>query len=202
MSRQDQPETPWREHRERLYRFVLHRVHDAAEAEDIVHDVLLRAYNRRATLRDVGSFEPWLYQVTRNAIIDHYRARRPTEPLPDNLPEADSDDAHTARAELSRCIQPFVAALPVRYRDAVQLSEIHGLTQQATADALGLTLSGAKSRVQRARRMLADMMLECCRVEFDSAGAIMSYEGPHSSSRDSEDSRGSEGGGPAGCVEC
>jgi RNA polymerase sigma-70 factor, ECF subfamily len=184
MSKSMQQDSLWREHRERLYRFVLGRVSDAATAEDIVQDVLVRAYERGDTLRDVGKLEQWLYQLTRNAIIDHYRARRPSAPLPDNLPEPETQDGRVARAELAACIQPFMRNLPEHYRAAIDLSEIRGLTQQATADALGLSLSGAKSRVQRARRMLADMILDCCKVERDSMGAIMSYEGPRCATDD------------------
>lgn len=166
----------WQEHRERLVRFVRTRVADAATAEDIAHDVLMRAWIARDTLRDGRRFQQWLYQITRNAVIDYYRARRPTVPLTDAFPEPDSDEGRVARGQLAHCIQPFVAALPDHYRAALELAELRGLTQQQTADELGLSLSGAKSRVQRARRMLADMVLECCRIEFDSAGGIMEYE--------------------------
>jgi RNA polymerase sigma-70 factor, ECF subfamily len=176
MSTTQQMETLWKEHREKLFRFVASRVNDPATAEDIVHDILVRAYRGRDTLRDGQKLEPWLYRITRNAVIDHYRARRPTSPLPADLPEVDSEEGQDARAELSQCIQPFVRALPERYRQAIELAEIRGLTQQETAAELGLSLSGAKSRIQRARRMLADMMLDCCQVEFDSMGAIMSYQ--------------------------
>jgi RNA polymerase sigma-70 factor, ECF subfamily len=193
MSTTQQQETLWREHRERLFRFVASRVNDSATAEDIVHDILVRAYRNRDTLRDGQKLEPWLYQITRNAVIDHYRARRPTAPLPADLPEADSEDGRDARAELAHCIQPFIRALPEHYRQAIELAEIRGLTQQQTADELGLSLSGAKSRVQRARRMLADMMLECCQVEFDSMGAIMSYQ-PRGC--------GTDGAAGGGCGRC
>lgn len=169
-------ESLWREHRERLYGFVLSRVSDSATAEDIVHDVLVRAYQNQDTLRDSQKFDQWLYQITRNAVIDHYRARKSSSPLPDNLPDADAEHGTQALTELSHCIQPFVRALPDHYRDAVELSEIEGLAQKETAKRLGLSLSGAKSRVQRARRLLAEMMLECCKVEFDAMGGIMSYD--------------------------
>lgn len=72
-------ETLWRDYRAQLLRFVVKRVADPATAEDIVHDVLVRVYQRRDTLRDGQKFEPWLYQITRNAVIDYYRARRMLE---------------------------------------------------------------------------------------------------------------------------
>jgi RNA polymerase sigma-70 factor (ECF subfamily) len=169
-------ETLWRDHRERLVRFVQRRVEDASTAEDIVHDVLVRAYQKRDTLRSGQKFEQWLYQITRNAVIDHYRARRPAGELPADLPAPDSDGGRAAREELAGCLGPLVQALPEPYRDAVLLSELRGLTQRETARRLGLSLSGAKSRVQRARQMLHERLLACCRVELDGRGAIVDYE--------------------------
>jgi RNA polymerase sigma-70 factor, ECF subfamily len=165
----------WRDHRDRLFRFVLRRVGDEATAEDIVHDVLVRAHEHRPGLRDGGKLEPWLYQITRNAVIDHYRARKPSVPLPDTLASAEDADP-TVRSELAECLRPLVEQLPDTYREAIELSELQGLTQRETAARLGLSLSGAKSRVQRARRLLEGMLTDCCRLEFDRRGGIVDYQ--------------------------
>lgn len=186
----------WRDYRDRLVRFVRRRVDDAATAEDIAHDVLVRAYQKRDTLRSGQKFEAWLYQITRNAVIDHYRARRPAQELPAELAAPDDDGSRGAREELAGCMRPLVAALPPRYRDAVTLSELHGLTQNETAERLGLSLSGAKSRVQRARRMLEEKLLACCRVELDHRGAIVDYES-RSGCGPGADGDGCGGCGPA-----
>jgi len=170
-------EAAWKEHRERLLHFVGQRVEDEATAEDIVQDVLLRAYRSADTLREGAKLESWLYRITRNAVVDHYRARRATEPLPPDFPSDESAPGEaSARADLARCLRPFIEELPETYRAALELSELDGLTQQDTAERLGLGLSGAKSRVQRGRRMLRDRYLECCRIEFDSRGSIMAYD--------------------------
>jgi RNA polymerase sigma-70 factor, ECF subfamily len=169
-------ESVWRDYRTLLFAFVLKRVSDAATAEDIVHDVLVRAYEKRDTVRRAHRFESWLYQITRNAIVDHYRARRPTEPLPPDLATPDDTTDRSAMRELASCMQPLVGTLPEHYRDALSLSELQGLTQRETAERLGLSLSGAKSRVQRARRLLEQKLLDCCRVEVDSRGTVVDYE--------------------------
>jgi len=74
-----------RAHREELGRFVLSRVRDEEAAEGIVQDVLVKAYTRRETLQEPSKLRAWLYQITRNAMIDHYRAKRPTETVPNDL---------------------------------------------------------------------------------------------------------------------
>src|SRR5690606_30999351 len=134
-------EALWQDYRSRLVRFVVDRVEDEATAEDIVHDALVRAYQKRATLRSDEKFEQWLYQITRNAIIDHYRSRRPMEPLPADLVRGDEAANGKARRELATCMLPLIESLPERYRRAVLLSEIEGLTQRETAKRLDLTLS-------------------------------------------------------------
>jgi RNA polymerase sigma-70 factor (ECF subfamily) len=163
------------EHRAALVRFVHTRVKDHATAEDIVHDVLLRAWERRAQLRDETKLAAWLYQMTRFAIIDHHRASRPSEELPDDLVAAASDDGAVQQIA-EQCIAPLIARLPESYREPLVLSEIEGLPQQQVAARLGLSLSGAKSRVQRARAKLRDSVIECCRVELDHRGSIMGHD--------------------------
>ena len=166
----------WEAYRTKLYRFVLARVQDEAAAEDIVHDILAKAYARRATLRDRGKLGQWLYQIARNAIIDNYRMRRPTEELPDEMVDEEVYASDDAEKELACCLTPFIEELPAHYRQAVVLAELQGLTQREVASKLGLSVSGAKSRVQRARQMLETMLLECCRLERDSRGGVADYE--------------------------
>jgi RNA polymerase sigma-70 factor, ECF subfamily len=171
-------EAIWSEYRARLLAFVRRRIDDDAAAEDIVHDVLLRAYRGRGSLRDADRFGPWLYQAARNAVTDHYRSRRPTQPVPENLPVEDSDSGRAAVRELARCMRPLVDSLPELYREAIQLSELDGMTQAEAARQLGLTHSGAKSRVQRGRALLAEALLGCCSIELDHRGAVADYSGP------------------------
>jgi RNA polymerase sigma-70 factor, ECF subfamily len=122
----------------------------------------------------------WLYTLTRNAIIDHYRSHKPTAELSadlaEQLPELASDEAEQIRTELAQCLAPMIEALPEVYRSAVVLSEIQGLAQQEVAQRLDLSLSGAKSRVQRGRHKLKDMLLDCCRFELGHRNEVLGYE--------------------------
>jgi RNA polymerase sigma-70 factor (ECF subfamily) len=173
----------WERYRAELNAFVLRRVGNSADAEDIVQDVLVRALAHRDSLRNHAKLRSWLFQITRNAIVDHYRTRRPTEPLPPDLRAEGDDPDRAAVRELSQCLVSMADSLPPLYREALVLSELEGLRQREIADRLGLSLSGAKSRVQRARRILATDLLECCRVELDAAGRIQDYHGRGDCSR-------------------
>lgn len=164
----------WQTYRTELHRFVVARISDRDAAEDLVHDVLVRAYTKRDQLRDPESLRGWLYGITRNVIVDYYRAVRPSEPLPDEM--LDESEAATAGQQLASCLEPLIRQLPREYGEALALSELQGIPQADVASRMGLSVSGAKSRVQRARRMLKDIVLECCRVEFDHQGRMVDYE--------------------------
>lgn len=166
----------WQTYRAELFRFVLKRVRDKALAEDIVHDVFIKAYTHREGLEDPGKLRPWLYQITRNALVDYYRSQKPLEQLPEDLISETVGEDNRAEQELARCLLLLLDDLPAGYRHALMLAEFEGMTQQEIASREGLSLSGAKSRVQRARKMLREILLQCCRVEMDQRGGVVDYE--------------------------
>lgn len=166
----------WAEYRAELVSFVTARVRDPDAAEDIVHDVFVKAYRHRDELENRVNLRAWLYRITRNTIVDYYRLRRKTEALPDDLAGDDASAGRDAEHELARCLLPLIAGLPERYRDALTLADLDGLPQREVAARQGISLSGAKSRIQRARRMLRDVLLACCRVEVDRRGGVVDYE--------------------------
>lgn len=169
--------TAWQAHRNALYRFVLQRVRDERAAEDIVQEVLVKAYTSQETLKEPSKLRPWLYQITRNTIIDYFRSQRPSVTIPDELVHEDTREAdNRAQRELARCLVPLLDELPKPYRQALRLAEFEGITQREVASRLGLSLSGAKSRVQRGRKMLREVLLKCCRVELDRRGGVLDYD--------------------------
>lgn len=169
----------WERLRAELVRFVGARVRDAAVADDIVHDVLVRAIDHLAGPSPPVHLEAWLYRVTRNAIVDHYRARRPESLGEDYEQPADEEgpDDPSAGGELAACLAPLLGALPAAYRRALTLAEVEALPQAEIARREGISLSGAKSRVQRARQKLREAVLACCRVEVDRRGGVVDFEG-------------------------
>ncbi len=192
----------WLDLRSELVRFVRARVGDEAAADDIVHDVLLRAWRELQGPEPPVHLRGWLYRVTRNSIVDNYRSRRPTEELPEEVESAHRAVESPAELELAGCLAPLLEGLPAPYRLALSLSEIEGQTQREIARREGLSLSGAKSRVQRARRMLREAVLDCCRVELDRRGGVVDFrERPDGSTcaRPAEPGSGSPPGAGAGC---
>ena len=163
----------WQEHRSRLRGYIARRVDESDAVDDILQDVFLRAHAKLHTVKSHGSISAWLYRIAANVITDHYRSRRPSEDLPEQLaaPEQERDYV----AELATCLQPLIADLPETYRSALVLSEIEGLPQKQVAERLGLSLSGAKSRVQRGREKLRQRLTDCCEIET-AGSSIIGYE--------------------------
>jgi RNA polymerase sigma-70 factor (ECF subfamily) len=165
----------WREYQNKLHGFILSRVGDRSTADDILQDVFLRIYSKIDTLREDSKFQSWMYRITRNAIIDYYRAQKKMEELPESLAAPETETSAEVRREISGCLLPMINELPEHYRQAVIMSEIEGLTQKEVAQKQGLSLSGAKARVQRGRSMIKNLLTQCCRFAFDHQGNVIDY---------------------------
>ena len=169
-------ETVYEELDSKLRRSILRRVSDHDAAEDILQEVYIRVHSHMHSLRDVGKLQSWIYQITRNAIIDYYRSQKPTVELPETLAQPETPDEYDGAGELALSVRAMIDCLPAKYREAILLTEYEGLTQKQMAERLGISWSGAKSRVQRARQKLKDMLLDCCHVELDRRGNVLDYQ--------------------------
>jgi RNA polymerase sigma-70 factor (ECF subfamily) len=145
-------------------------------AEDLVQEVLLKAYSQLDRLEKKEKLLPWLYQITRNVLIDYFRRNKPAQEFDEAAFAKNADINETTVRELAGCVLPFIQQLPPAYQQAVMLSEIEGVKLKQVAQQQGLSLSGVKSRVQRGRHMLKTMFLECCRIEQDRRGGVSDYE--------------------------
>ena len=177
----DRPDVEWAETLRRIRAFVANRTGDPELAADITQDVVVRSIASGA-LERVDDVTAWLYRSARNAVIDHHRTRRSLAPLPeaDLWPDPDTapDDPNgpnAATRELALCLEPLLARLPPEASDALTRVDLEGQTHQQAADQLGISVSGMKSRVQRARRRLKDLVTSCCTVQLDHAGAVSDY---------------------------
>lgn len=173
------PTEVWTEFGERLRRFIVKRVRNEHDADDILQDVFIRL---QTGVDGVENLEAWIFQVTRHAVADHFRKRPAMGPATEPVePRRDEDVA----GELASCLLPMLELLEEADRDALRLVDLEGLAQNELAARLGLSITGAKSRVQRARKRLKEILLDCCEVERDRRGNAMSYAPRGSSCSDS-----------------
>lgn len=177
----------WENFHEPLEKFIARRVANPHDAEDLLQEVFVKISLKLDTLMDQEKIHAWIYQIARNVIVDYYRSGKTFAELPEDLAEGvdgvlgpsaevEAGAGGNANAEMAGCLTGMVQQLPEKYREAILLTEFENLTQKALAERLGLSVSGAKSRVQRARKLLKDMMLDCCRLEFDRCGNIIEFQ--------------------------
>jgi RNA polymerase sigma-70 factor (ECF subfamily) len=172
----------WETFSSSLYQFIQRRVPDSHSAEDILQDVFLKIHTHIDSLRTHDRLTSWIYQITRNAIADYYRVQRPTAELVESLPLPEELVDDDVMRELSPCVSAIVATLPEVYGEAVRLTEYQGLSQKALSERLGISFSGAKSRVQRARTKIKQQLLDCCHFQLDHGGRVIDYQARHTHS--------------------
>lgn len=171
------PKSVWIVFHDRLFGFVRRRVASDQDAEDLVQDVFTKMQARAGQGDEVEDLSGWLFAVTRNAVADYHRARAKVQPVTGDADEqaAPTGDGREPGAELSRCLRPFVEQLPEPYAEALTLTDLGGMSQTEAAAQLGLSVSGMKSRVQRGRVKLREMVLDCCDVELDARRHVVDY---------------------------
>lgn len=182
-----QAEEIWQQVHERLRSFIAKRVGNETEAEDILQDVFVRVHRHIEQLKEPERLVSWVFQITRHVIIDYYRASGRHRELPVGLAEdleaepaeVSSEFDSPAKTELSGCLRPMIDRLSEEYRQAVSLVELDGLTNQQAAHRLGLSVPGMKSRVQRGRRQLRQLLEQCCVIELDGRKGVVDCEPRH-----------------------
>ena len=168
-------ENIWHEYHKKLLLFIKQRTNNDI-ADDILQEVFIKIYTQINSLKDEKKLESWLFQITRNTIIDYYRSKVITKDLPDWLEEKSTKIEAEIHKELASCLEPMIKILPDKYKKAIQLSEIEGKTQKDVAKIESISLSGAKSRIQRGRKLLKDVLSQCCQIELNHNNQLISYE--------------------------
>ena len=169
----------WRELSNRLRQFIRSRVNSAADTDDILQTVFVRIHNKLDVLEDTERLESWVFQITRNAIVDHYRKsstdnrRFVQDDLAMVSESASIDDPNNLNSQIASCLGTLIQHLPEQQKRAVSMYELKSMSQKEIAEIESISLSGAKSRIQRGRKKLEAMLRECCELEFDRRGNVI-----------------------------
>ena len=181
-------EQVWAEFSRRLRAFILGRVTNEGDADDLLQDIFAKIHNNLPSLKDEGRLTAWVFQITRNTIADYYRQLK-TEP-PELAPSSgfiENQDENALNPEVAGWLVPMLESLPEKYRQALRLTELEGMKQRELASELGLSLSAAKMRVRRGREKLKAALLDCCHFELDRRGNILDYHSKSTNNCDCAD---------------
>lgn len=166
--------TAWQAHESELRAYLRHRLADLDVADDVLQDVFVKAMQQGQGFCALDNRRAWLFQVARNTLVDRWRTTRPHEPLTDELadivPVASQPVAPVDA--LADCLSRTLGELAAEDAAILRACDLQGETQAAFAEAAGLGLPAAKSRLQRARKRLRDRLIQACQVRFDERGCI------------------------------
>ena len=147
-----------------VFDFLSRMTGDRLAAEDMVQDVFMRILKYRATYRDGGSFETWLFRIARNARADYFRQRPPVDALGDDVlerPETQPGPARRLEAARERDrLRRALMQLREDKRELLVLARYRDMKYEQIADILGIEVGAVKVRVHRALRELREIFLE------------------------------------------
>ncbi len=158
--------------------FIRKRISNEQDTEDILQEVFYKIHSKIDDLKDYDRIHAWIYKITRNTIVDYYRKKDKHIELTENIEDLASklDEDISSNKEIAACLQAMIENLPEKYKQAITLTEFQNITQKELAAKLGISISAAKSRVQRGRLMLKETLLGCCHLEFDHRGNVIDYK--------------------------
>ncbi|GAB4209710.1 MAG: sigma-70 family RNA polymerase sigma factor [Tibeticola sp.] len=163
----------WIAHETELRRWLRARLRDPADADDLMQELFIKALRQGQRFCDIHNARAWLFEVARNLLADTLRVARETVELPETL-AAEDDEPDTVDA-LTACLPRVLAELSEADRDVITRCDLEGMPQAAYAALHGLSLSAAKSRVQRARERLRARLAEACQVRLDPQGHVADF---------------------------
>ncbi len=163
----------WLSYKDKLHSYVMKRFKDEELAKDTTQEVLLKMHKSCCSDKEIKNVNSWLFQIAHNTVID--QLRRQNKIVHESVEPVPTDD-NSVWQELEDCIAPLIKLLPEKYAVPLKMSDIDGIKQADIATELGIGLSAAKSRIQRARMMLKQEILKCCAIETDKNGVPISID--------------------------
>ena len=144
-----------------VFNYVLRLTGDRSLSEDLTQEEFLRVFQGLPGFSLRSRFTTWLFQVTKNRVLDELRAleRRPRAVAAlEDIPPLEVVDAPAERAETIDAVWRAVEALTVDLKMALLLRDVVGLSYTEIADALEITLATVKWRIYKAREEVATML--------------------------------------------
>ncbi len=163
----------WDKHESELRGWLRGRLGNPHDAEDMLQDLFIKAMRQDRKFCEIANARAWLFEVARNAVADRLRLKKEQVELPDDL--AAEQEETPAIESLAACLPHALSELSDEDRDAITRCDLEGMSQEDYARLQNLTLPGAKSRVQRARKRLREHLSDACQVKFDDAGKVCCF---------------------------
>ena len=163
----------WSDYKSGLEFYILKKVKDKDIANDLSHEVLMKIYNSCCSDNEIKNVRSWMFQIAHNTTIDYLKTKNKfTSEVPEKLETSENNTYE----EAEKWVKPLIDLLPEKYAVPLLLSDIEDLKQADVAKKLNLSLTATKSRIQRARKLLKEKIIECSNLETNTSGNLLSIE--------------------------
>lgn len=160
--------------------FIRNQTHNADVTDDILQEVFIKIHQNLHLLKDEERVAGWVFQIARNTVLNYFRTQKKHLENQEFHLQQTEGESHFKENDLNEIVgiwlEEFKKDLDPKYREALQLVDIEGITQVELAHRLGISVSGAKSRVQRGREQLKQKLIDCCPVKTDQYGNILEIQ--------------------------
>lgn len=171
------PEELWNTYSAQLKIYILRHVPDSYEAEDILQEVGIRLHKNAYKINEITHVKAWLYRITYHLIVDYFRGANKCLSIEtiNEIAVPVTLESENYNKETAECLLKLVEYLPATDQEAIIESDYKGKKQSMLGQKWGLSHSGSKTRIQRARKRLKAVLLSCCEVQSDNAGNIIEF---------------------------
>ncbi len=167
----------WAVFHQELKAFILKKTKNIADTDDILQEVFIKVMRNIDKVNHAQNLRQYLYGIVRNTVNDYFKRIQFTQ-YDHNIPDSFTEEEKQSLNETisNCCLKPFINKLPEIYRTALIASEFENTSQKDLAQMLNISYSGAKSRVQRGKEKLKELILNCCAYQVDSYGNLIGEE--------------------------
>jgi len=160
----------WETYHQDIKLFLLSRIKSEEVVDDVLQDTFIKIHTKLDSLQDDNKLKSWVFTIARNTMLDYFRTNKLSTELQEfNIKVEEESQTHDEKD----CLYRIIKRLPKKYRDPLFLADIKGKKQAEVASQLKLPLPTAKSRIQRARKLIAKGYMECCDFKMNQQGHLV-----------------------------
>ena len=160
----------WETHSKDVFAFIFSKVKNQSIADDLTQETFLKIHTKLDSLKDSSKLKSWVFSIARNTVLDYFRNSKLESDSPIFEIEDETEEfEHTEKD----CLLSHIMNLDKKYRTPLFLADVKGIKQQDIANQLKLALPTVKSRIQRARKKVAEGYMDCCGYELNDKGILV-----------------------------
>lgn len=160
----------WKTYHQDIKQFLLSKIKNEEVVDDILQDTFIKIHTKLDALQDNKKLKSWVFTIARNTMLDYFR----TNKLDAEFQEYNTQIEEEPKSHDEKdCLYGIIKRLPKKYRDPLFLADIKGKKQTEVANQLKLPIPTARSRIQRARKLIAKGYMECCDFKMNQKGHLV-----------------------------